>query len=117
MTLPRLLAVITNPALPGAPGLADPGSGGGGNAVGRLIANIVGAIMILAFLMALFYLLAGGLSWISGGSDKAQLESARNKIIHAIIGLIIVASIWAIMNIVGPFLGLDFPNLRLPTMY
>lgn len=113
----QLLAQINNPAIPGGNSLANPGDSGGGTAIGQLIGNIIGAIVIIAFLMAIFYLMFGGISWLTGGSDKAQLESARNKITHAIVGLIIVASIWAIMNIVGPFLGLDFPNLRLPTMY
>lgn len=112
----QLLAQIKNPALPKAPILGEPGNTGGGIAIGKLIGNIIGAIMILGFLFAMFYLLTGGLSWISSNGDKAQLEAARNKLTHAIIGLLIIASVWAIMNIVAPFLGLQFPNLQLPTI-
>ena len=109
----ELLAQISNPVLPNSLGN---NTGGGGNTIGLLIGNIVGVIVIIAFLMAFMYLLMGGISWITSGGDKAQLESSRNKITHAIIGLIIVAAVWAIMNIVGPFLGLNFPNLTIPTI-
>jgi hypothetical protein len=109
----ELLAQIVNPALPSTLG-NNPGKAG--NTIGMLIGNIVGGIVIIAFLMTFMYLLMGGISWISSGGDKAQLESSRNKITHAIIGLVIVAAAWAIMNIVGPFLGINFPNLPIPTI-
>jgi hypothetical protein len=109
----RILAQIHNPALPNALG-NNPS--GGGNTLGMLISNIVGVIVIIAFLMAFMYLLTGGLSWLTSGGDKTRLESARNKITHAVIGLIIIAAVWAIMNIVGPFLGINFPNLPIPTI-
>ena len=108
------LAQITNPVLPGS-------LGGGGNetgptAVGTLISNFVGAFMIFSFVVAFTYLLLGGFNWITSGGDKAKLQAARDEITNAIIGLIIVGAIWAIMTLVGGFLGIDFPNLHLPTI-
>jgi len=110
----KILAQLNNPVLPTA--LGNPPNGEGGKAIGMLIGNLMGGIMIIAFLLAFIYLIMGGISWITGGGDKAQLESARNKITNAIIGLIVVASAWAIMNLVGPFLGISFPNLTIPTI-
>jgi hypothetical protein len=109
----HLLAQITNPVLPKVIGNAGKD---GGTAIGVLVGNLVSGIMIIAFLLAFFILLSGGISWITAGGDKAQLENARNKIMNAIVGLIIIASIWAIMSILGPFLGLTFPNLPIPTI-
>jgi hypothetical protein len=109
----NLLAQITNPVLPKVIGNAGKD---GGTAVGLLIGNIVGGIMIVAFLLAFFILLSGGISWITAGGDKAQLESARNKITNSIVGLIIVAAVWGIMAVVGPFLGISFPDLTIPTI-
>jgi hypothetical protein len=110
----RLLAQITNPVLPKV--IGDAGKDNGGNAIGLLIGNIVGGIMIIGFLLAFFILLSGGISWITAGGDKAQLENARNKITNAIIGLIVVAAVWGIMAVVGPFLGISFPDLTIPTI-
>ncbi len=111
---PQLLAQIRNPVVDNS--LGTPGETGGGTAIGSLIGGIVGSIMIIATLLAMLFLIKGGISWITAGGDKTQLENARNTIIHAIIGLIIIASVWAIMNIVGPFLGLTFPDFTLPAI-
>jgi hypothetical protein len=112
---PKLLAQgIYNPVLP--PSIGNVARNGGGTVVGTLIGNVMGAILIIGFLLAMLYLLMGGLSWVTSGGDKAQLEMARNKIINAIIGLIILASAWAVMMLLAPFLGLTFPELLFPTI-
>lgn len=114
------LVQITNPVLP-------PTLGGGNNPdykqgttiIGKLVSNIVGLIFIFAFLLAFLYLLTGAIQWITSGGDKTTLESARNKIIHALMGLVIVAAAWAILNLVGQFFGLStstgIPTLPLPS--
>ncbi len=75
--------------------------------VGQLISAAVGTILILAALLAFIWLIMGGLQWITSGGDKAAMESARNKITHAIVGLIIVGAAWAIMMLVQNFLGVS----------
>lgn len=74
--------------------------------VGALISAIVGTLLIVAALLAFLYLIVGGIQWITSGGDKAGMESARNKITHAIVGLIIVGAAWAIMLLVQNFLGI-----------
>ncbi len=112
--LPTLLAQLRNPVLPNELGGGSAESGT--RAVGLLIGNLIGGIFIFSFILAFFYLLTGGISWITAGGDKAQLETARNKITHARVGLIVVAAGWAIFSLVGQFLGIEFPNLELPTI-
>lgn len=85
--------------------------------LGMLISALVGTLLIISALLAFFYLILGGIQWITSGGDKAGMEAARNKITHAIVGLIIVGAAWAIMILVQQFLGItiiggtvDFPN-------
>ena len=87
--------------------------------VGVLISAAVGMLMILAALMAFFYLILGGIQWITSGGDKAGMEAARNKITHAIVGLIIVGAAWAIMTLVQNFLGVSIigGTLSFPTPF
>lgn len=73
--------------------------------IGQLVSALVGTMLILAALLAFFYLIMGGIQWITSGGDKAGMEAARNKITHAIVGLIIVGAAWAIMVLVQNFLG------------
>lgn len=75
--------------------------------LGYLIGAIMGILLIIAAIAAFLFLILGGLQWITSGGDKAGLEAARNKITNAIVGLIIVAAAWAVMFLVGRFLGLE----------
>lgn len=74
--------------------------------VGRLISGLIGIAMLLAALAVFIYLIWGGFEWITSGGDKAGVENARNKITAALIGLVIVASAWAIMRLIEFFFGI-----------
>lgn len=75
------------------------------NNIGQLLSAVVGLLLIISALLAFFFLILGGIQWITSGGDKAGMEAARNKITHAIVGLIIVGAAWAVMILVQNFLG------------
>ncbi len=87
--------------------------------IGKLISALVGTVLIIAALLAFLYLILGGIKWITSGGDKAGMEEARNKITHAIVGLIIVGAAWAIMTLVQNFLGVQIigGSINLPQPY
>lgn len=88
--------------------------------IGQLISAVVGTLLIIAALMAFLFLIMGGLQWITSGGDKAAMETARNKITHAIVGLIIVGAAWAVMMLVQNFLGVNIigsQGINLPKPY
>ena len=80
--------------------------------IGSLVSAAVSALLVIASLAAFLFLVLGGLQWITSGGDKAGMEAARNKITHAIVGLIIVAAAYAVMVLVGNFLGLQLGSLN-----
>jgi hypothetical protein len=85
--------------------------------IGSLVSNVVNALLIIAALAAFIFLVLGGIQWITSAGDKAGMEAARNKITHAVVGLIIVAAAYAIMLLLGSFLGLDISQLNIGTAY
>lgn len=87
--------------------------------VGTLIQSLIGTLLIVAALLAFFFLILGGIQWITSGGDKSGMEAARNKITHAIVGLVIVGAAWAIMILVQNFLGTTFigESVTLPKPY
>jgi hypothetical protein len=87
--------------------------------IGQLISALVGTVLIVAALLAFLYLILGGIKWITSGGDKAGMEEARNKITHAIVGLIIVGAAWSIMTLVQNFLGVQIigGSINLPKPY
>jgi hypothetical protein len=86
--------------------------------LGSVISAVVGILLLVAAILAFLFLILGGIQWITSGGDKAGMEAARNKITAAIVGLIIVAAAWAIMLLVGQFIGFDLlkGNVPIPTI-
>ena len=72
---------------------------------GKVISSTFAFLLIVAGLLAFAYLIIGGIQWIISGGDKAGLEAARNRIVHAIVGLIVVFSAWAITLLIQQFIG------------
>jgi hypothetical protein len=63
-----------------------------------------------------FILLTGAIKWITAGGDKTSLESAQKTITNALIGLVILLSIFAIIGAIEFFFGLSLTRLKLPTL-
>ena len=77
---------------------------------GIRLAFVIGAIIFF------FMLLIGGIGWISAGGDKARLEGAQKRITHALVGLAILLSTFAIIQLVGYLFGIDLLKITLPTL-
>lgn len=92
---------ITNPAI-------NPkvGTGKGNEIIGDLISRMIRFAMILGTLTCFLYLVLAGYEWMTAGGDKAKVESARNRITQALVGLAIIASAYAIIIVIEKFLGI-----------
>ena len=84
--------------------------------IGSVVSSAVTIILIIATLIALFFLIWGGVRWILSGGDKAKVEEARKTIIGAIIGLIIAFLAYFILTLVLGIFGLSLTKLSLPTI-
>lgn len=82
---------------------------------GPIVGVIVTMLFIIAVVVALLFLIWGGIRWITSGGDKAQVETARNHIVAAIVGLIIVLLAYFVIQIVLGLFGLSVGSLTLPT--
>lgn len=109
----KILADLTNPVLP--PNLGSGSNQQGATIIGMLVSNIGGLFFIFAFFLTFLYLLTGGIGWLTSGGDKSKLETARDKITNALVGLVIVAAAYAIFALVGQFFGLDIKALKIPS--
>lgn len=76
--------------------------------MGQMISGLLNFVMIVAAILVFVYLIMGGIEWITSGGDKSKTEGARNKITAAIIGLIILAASWALLQLALQLLG--FPG-------
>ena len=87
-----------------------------GQSIGSILGFVITIAFVIAIIVALLFLVWGGIKWITSGGDKAGVETARNQIIAAIIGLIIVFLAFFILNLVLGLFGLSLFNLELPTL-
>jgi len=73
---------------------------------GSFLSGLLSAIMVVAVLLVMLYLIWGAVEWISSAGDKGKTEKARDRMTQAIIGLIVLAATLALMSIVQGFLGI-----------
>ncbi len=80
---------------------------------------LINMLFIIAAFLAVAYLMFGGIKWITSRGDKVAVESARKHIVAAIIGLVVVAGSFFILQVVFTILGADNPlksGFKLPTI-
>lgn len=87
-----------------------------GNAAGNLIGFGITLAFIIAIVLALFYLIWGGIKWILSGGDKGGVEAARATIVAAVIGLVVTFAAYFILNIVLSFFNLSINSIELPKL-
>ncbi len=68
--------------------------------LGDLIGNALRLLFFIAGLYALVLLLLGGFEWVSSGGEDKKLESARKKIINAIIGLVVMVAVLTLVILI-----------------
>ena len=84
---------------------------------GNTFGKVIEILLILAIVIALVFLVLGGIRWISSGGDKGKIDSARGTITAAIIGLVIALLAYFIVNTVFYFTtGGNLGNLAVPTL-
>ncbi len=76
-----------------------------------LISKLLSIVMVIGVILVFAFLVLGGIEYITSGGEKGKTEAARNKITSAVIGLIILASSYAILTIVLGFLGTNTTDI------
>lgn len=79
-----------------------------GTAQGNLptaVTNIINVLLILAGLVAAIYMIIGGVKYITSGSDPGQQDKAKNQILYAVLGLIVIGVAAAIVNFIVGAIG------------
>lgn len=88
-----------------------------GNRFGSAFGQVITFAFILAIMIALAFLIWGGIKWVTSGGEKAGVEEARNHVIAAVVGLIIVFLSYFIINlIVYFFTGESLNTIQIPQL-
>lgn len=68
-----------------------PTASDGGTKIQDIVTLIVNIFSIIVGIVAVIMIIYGGFKYITSGGDSSNVSSAKNTIIYAIIGLVVVA--------------------------
>lgn len=84
---------------------------------GKVLGQLVTFAFVVAVVIALAFLIYGGIKWMVSGGDKTALEEARNHIVAAIVGLVIVFLVYFVLNLVIQFFtGRGLQDITIPSL-
>lgn len=82
--------------------------------LGQLMSNALALLFFFAGLLTFFFIVIGGIQWITAGGDAKAAQAARDRITAAVVGLIVVVAAFAITLILGQVFGIDLFNFQFP---
>jgi hypothetical protein len=80
------------------PNAADTGTAA--ERVGTLITTVINIFSLVVGVISVIMIIIGGLKYITSGGDSANVTGAKNTILYAIIGLVVVALAQVIVRFV-----------------
>ena len=98
---------IVNPAVPKL------STGEGADIIAMLIANALKIAFSVSGLILLVMLISGGIGWMLGGGDKEAVGKAQKRITNALVGFVVLMSVFAIIFYLLPALGIDLDILKI----
>lgn len=66
-------------------------NGAAAGSVSTLIRQVINIISVIVGIAAVIMIIVGGLRYITSGGDSSSVTSAKNTILYAIVGLVVVA--------------------------
>ena len=102
---------ITNPVIPYSKGGSQANIGL--TFIKSSIPKFIGLGIVVGALIFFFVMLIGAIQWIASGGDKAAIESARGKIVNAIVGIVILFCLFVLLKFIGDFFGFSILELNL----
>jgi hypothetical protein len=69
-----------------------------------LLTNALNTVYFLAAIVAVIVIIVAGLAYSTSGGDSGKVTKAKNQILFAVIGLVVVLAAFAITNfVIGQF--------------
>lgn len=79
----------------------------------KFITTLINWGLTIGIVIFLFSLIVGAIQWILSGGDKQKLETSRGRVTTAIIGLVVLLSIFAILKLIEVFFGIKIIDINL----
>jgi len=80
---------------------------GGLKAVEALVRFLVSLLLFGGIILALIFLIIGGIRWITSAGDKEATARAKGTVTYALVGLVLLILSFIILGIIQVFLGVS----------
>lgn len=91
---------MTNPLTILAAGTKIEEVGGVGNTLETDIRSIINAVIGVLGIVAVVVIIMGGVTYMTSSGDAGKVKKAKDTILYGVIGLVVVALAFAIVNFV-----------------
>ena len=93
-------------------------SQGNNGDIGSTLGPIINLLFFIAAIIALVFLVIGGIKWITSSGEEKNVEGARNQIIAAALGLGVTFLSYLMINLLlNFFLGHGLSQITLPGLH
>jgi len=84
------------------PSISGIPSGGFGDKGIDVIQAAISILFVLGIILALVFVIVAGIQWVMSGGDKQKIQTARNRLMYSIIGLIVIfISLFIVQTIIA----------------
>jgi hypothetical protein len=76
------------------------GCNGGNTSLNKIVRNGINIFSIIIGIVAVVMIMVAGFKYITAGGDSGQIGSAKNTLVYAVVGLVVVALAQSIVRFV-----------------
>ena len=77
------------------------------NLVATLSREVIDPVIALLFTLALVYFIYGVVQFIANADNQETREEGKKHLLYSVIGLVIMAGVWGIIELIITSLGID----------
>lgn len=82
----------------------------------KLLSTAVTILLIAGGIIFVFMLILGGIQWIMAGGDSKAVEAASGRLRTALIGIILLFSVYAIVSLVESVFGVSILSINIDSL-
>lgn len=83
----------------------------GSDFLSQFIPKAIGLLFVFGGVAFFFMFLWGAISWILSGGDKTHVESAKARITNALIGFVLMISVFAVVAVIETFFDINILSI------
>lgn len=85
--------------------------------VSSLVPKFLTFAITIGAIVFFFMFVLGAIKWITSGGDKGAVADARGQIVNAIVGVVVLFSVFAVAKIIETFFGFSLITINLGTFF